>query len=105
METIHIAISVHNVAASVEDYSKRFAAEPCVIVPNEYALWRNKGVNFSIRQTNSAHGTLRHLGWEDSTAIAFTKETDVNGNAMAQADEIGNIWPSVDYLPSKIEQE
>lgn len=58
-------------------------------------------MNFSIRQTGEAHGTLRNLGWEDSTAKSFTKEVDVNGiewerfNAEMQLSEIRNIWPNL----------
>ena len=110
MKRIHIAISVQDIAASVEDYSKRFGCQPCVIVPNEYALWRTDSVNFSIRQTGERIGMLRHLGWEDSTASNFSKDIDVNGiewerfNASAQADEIRHIWSHIDYSSTTSEE-
>lgn len=106
MKRIHIAISVRDIAVSVEDYSNRFGCQPCVVVTNEYALWRTDRVNFSIRQTGGTIGALRHLGWEDSKATSFRKEIDVNGieweefDAEVQADEIKNIWPHVDYSPA-----
>ncbi|MFM6321971.1 MAG: hypothetical protein ACKPGT_36155 [Microcystis sp.] len=109
MKKIHIAISVNNIATSIEDYSKRFGCQPCVVVANEYALWRTDNVNFSIRQTGQPIGALRHLGWEDSTVTSFSKDVDTNGiewekfNAKAQADEIKNIWPHVFYSPAEEE--
>jgi hypothetical protein len=108
MKRIHIAISVNDIAASVEDYSKRLICQPCVVIPNEYALWRTDSVNFSIRQNGELFGTLRHLGWEESTAINFSKDIDVNGiewesfNSEAQADEIRHIWPYVNYSPTTV---
>ena len=99
MKKIHIAIGVKDVERSVEDYSLRLGKRPTVVIPNEYALWRTPQVNFSIRCDRKAAGTLRHLGWEDSTAAGFTKDTDLNGivwerfTAAQQADEINKIWP------------
>jgi hypothetical protein len=96
-------ISVQDIAASVEDYSQRLACQPCLIIADEYALWRTASVNFSIRQTQEAIGTIRHLGWEDDNADSFTKEIDVNGiewerfSAEVQAEEIRDIWPQIDY--------
>ncbi|MDY6784089.1 MAG: hypothetical protein SW833_16335 [Cyanobacteriota bacterium] len=107
MKKFHIALSVNNLAASIEDYSKRLGCQPCVAIANEYALWRTESVNFSIRQTGEASGTLRHLGWEDSQAVSFSKEVDINGieweefNARTQADEIEKIWPHVCYSPTE----
>ncbi len=50
-------------------------------------------------------GALRHLGWEDSDAISFSKDVDVNGiewerfHAEDQANEINDIWPQANYSP------
>jgi hypothetical protein len=105
MKRIHIAISVHNVAASVIDYSQRLGCQPCSMVDGEYALWRSETINFSIRQTGEALGALRHLGWEDSAANTFSKDVDINGiawerfKAEDQADEINHIWPQANYSP------
>jgi catechol 2,3-dioxygenase-like lactoylglutathione lyase family enzyme len=100
MRRIHIAIATHDIAATVEDYSKRFGLQPCVVVANEYALWRTESFNFSVRQdTRCQPGELRHLGWEDEAAQTFTSETDCNGilweqfAAHHQAAEIQEIWP------------
>ena len=99
---IHIALSVSDVEASVEDYSQRLATRPCVIVSGQYALWRTDTVNFSVRQSEPA-GVLRHLGFEDSTADAFTEEKDCNGltwehfSAQQQAEEVNDIWPETQY--------
>lgn len=99
MRRFHIALSVADVAESVIDYSRRLGADPAVVVPGEYALWRTEALNFSIRRTQERPGTLRHLGWEDAAAPGFTVQTDVNGLAwehfcpVAQAEEIGRQSP------------
>ncbi len=104
MKKIHIALSVENIASSVEDYSNRLECQPCVVIKDEYALWRTNTINFSIRKDMDAvPGSLRHMGWEDCSAGEFSQETDVNGlvwerfSAPQQADEINEIWPSTDY--------
>ncbi|HEY3486917.1 MAG TPA: hypothetical protein VGL10_02520 [Gammaproteobacteria bacterium] len=105
MKKIHIAIGVADIGAAVKDYSARLGCRPTLVVMNEYALWRTDTVNFSIRHAPDAAGTLRHLGWEDSTVTEFTQEKDVNGivwelfNAGLQADEIRETWPQVSYTP------
>ena len=107
MKRIHIAIATRDIAATVQDYSARLGIKPCVVVPGEYALWRNAFLNLSVRQDSSCSpGDLRHLGWEDETATAFTTETDCNGilwerfAAHHQATEINELWPDTDYVPS-----
>jgi len=106
MKKLHIAISTNKIDDTIRDYSERLGAPPCSFVAGEYALWRTETLNFSVRQDpNCATGTLRHLGWEDPTATAFTEDTDVNGivwerfAAQHQADEINEIWPEADYQP------
>lgn len=108
MQRLHLAISTDNIDGSVEDYSTRFGRTPDVVVEGEYALWRTATLNVSLRQDKScAPGSLRHLGWEDPDAEAFTLDTDVNGivwerfNAGQQADEINLTWPGTNYLPSR----
>ena len=106
MKRIHIAISTNRINDSIRDYSKRLGGEPCVVVDNEYALWRTDAINLSIRQDSSCRpGELRHLGWEDCAATKFSFETDVNGitwerfSGQLQADEINALWPQVAYQP------
>jgi hypothetical protein len=98
----HIAIAVTDIAEAVRDYSHRLGAAPTVVIADEYALWRTATLNFSIRRTQDAAGTLRHVGWEDPAAVGFTKETDVNGvvwerfTEKAQWEEIKQAWPTAD---------
>ena len=106
MKRIHIALGVADVEASAHDYSQRLGRQPDLVIPGEYALWRTETLNFSIRKVVSAEaGRLRHLGWEDPEATAFSVERDLNGilwerfTADQQADEILQIWPGTDYLP------
>ena len=104
MKKIHLAISTQDLAASIKDYSLRLDAEPDLVITDKYALWRTDTLNFSVRQdrTNSP-GSLRHLGWEDSSVSAMSEETDVNGvvwerfTAEQQIEEIRQIWSEVDY--------
>ncbi|MDX5445699.1 MAG: hypothetical protein LPJ87_06565 [Zoogloeaceae bacterium] len=106
MKNLHIAISTDKIAETVADYSQRLNAEPCLVIPGEYALWRTESLNLSIRQdAAAAPGSLRHLGWEDPEAPGFTQDTDVNGlvwerfNAQHQAEEINQLWPEAGYKP------
>jgi hypothetical protein len=106
MRRFHIALSVADIEASVPEYSRRLGCDPQIVVSNEYALWRTGTVNFSIRSVPASQaGALRHLGWEDPDAGAFSTETDVNGLLWErfapehQRDEILTIWPAAnDYL-------
>jgi hypothetical protein len=106
MRVLHLALSVSNVAQSIEDYSSRLRAAPVVVISGEYALWRTETLNLSIRKTSDSMGALRHLGWEDSAAVEFTTEIDCNGIAWEkfapfhQAQEINKIWPDTNYLPT-----
>ncbi|QEY32710.1 hypothetical protein EVJ50_11215 [Synechococcus sp. RSCCF101] len=106
MNKLHIALSTARLEESVADYTARLGAAPCVVIPNEYALWRTESLNVSIRQdTRCQPGQLRHLGWEDSEAQAFAEDRDVNGivwerfSAQQQADDINAIWPEAKYWP------
>lgn len=99
MKRIHVALSVDDLAASIRDYTLRLEAEPTVVIGDEYALWRTPHINLSLRRDGSASGALRHLGWEDSEALEFSAEEDVNGilwerfSADAQDAEIEENWP------------
>ena len=93
----HIAISVTDLEASIIDYSLRLECKPCVIVPNEYALWCTESLKFSIRCSDN-NSKLRHLGWEDNSAQEFSKDVDSNGitwerfTSNQQQQEIDFIW-------------
>src|SRR5690606_35818824 len=106
VKKLHIAISTDKIDQTVADYSNRLGADPCLIIPGEYALWRTDSLNVSIRQDSSSNsGLLRHLGWEDAEAAEFTQDVDVNGivwerfSASHQAKEINELWPEVGYQP------
>ncbi len=100
MRRLHIALGVADIAQTVEDYAERLQAQPSVVVPGEYALWRTPSLNFSVRRVPAEEvGQLRHLGWEDSQAEAFSQDTDCNGvvwerfNLSQQLDEVALTWP------------
>lgn len=104
MQRFHLAIATHNLAATITDYTNRLGCAPCVVVPDIYALWRTDTLNVSVRQDVQCRpGELRHLGWEDPTARAFTADTDCNGivwerfAAAQQAAEINDLWPQANY--------
>jgi catechol 2,3-dioxygenase-like lactoylglutathione lyase family enzyme len=99
----HIALGCADVEAAVADYRARLAADPVVVVPGEYALFRTAELNVSIRRDDAAaSGRLRHLGWEDPSSRAFAAERDALGivwerfSAAGQADEIEAAWPGTD---------
>jgi catechol 2,3-dioxygenase-like lactoylglutathione lyase family enzyme len=76
----HIAIATDDLEASVRDYTKRLGATPEVLVKGRYALWRTDILNLSISYGSGASpGTVRHIGFEDDSLSAFTREEDVNG--------------------------
>ena len=107
MKKLHLAISTSRIKETIADYSARFGSEPCSFVAGEYALWRTESLNVSVRHDPScAAGSLRHLGWEDSTATEFSQDVDVNGitwerfSAQHQADEINELWPEAKYQPT-----
>jgi catechol 2,3-dioxygenase-like lactoylglutathione lyase family enzyme len=100
MRRFHIALSVTDIEKSIAEYTERLRAKPVAIVPREYALWRTEALNFSIRRSEVGSEKLRHLGWEDDSAISFEMETDCNGivweqfSVAQQTEEIQTIWPS-----------
>ena len=104
MKKIHIAISVNNIAATVDDYTLRLGVEPVIVIDDEYALWRTDNLNLSIRyDKNCKSGALRHLGFEDPAANQFSTSIDVNDilwehfNAHQQQEEINHTWPQANY--------
>ena len=106
MTKFHLALNVRDIATSVRDYTTRFQQEPDLVIPGEYALWRTETLNISIRNTpEGGTGTLRHLGWECSEAVAFQAVSDSNCilweefTAEQQAREIEDIWPGTGYQP------
>lgn len=106
MKKLHIAISTDDIAGTVQDYSQRLSAHPCVVIDGEYALWRTDTLNVSVRRDTSIQkGTVRHLGWEDTTATGFTADVDINDitwerfTADQQAEEINDLWPGTHYRP------
>lgn len=100
---VHLAIAVRDIASSVAEYSQLLGAEPVLVIPDAYALWRTEILNFSIRQTPSQHGAVRHVGFEDPNTERFSETTDSNGlvwerfTAEQQAAEIKQHWPGTDY--------
>ncbi|MGH1540002.1 MAG: hypothetical protein ACRBHB_06250 [Arenicella sp.] len=107
MKKLHLAISTDDIASTVKDYTDRMGCKPCFVVPEQYALWRTESINLSVRNDQSCKpGQLRHLGWEDDNATAFTADKDVNGvlwecfNAQHQAEEIEQAWPGTAYKPA-----
>jgi hypothetical protein len=108
MKKLHLAIATNDIESSITDYSNRLGCRPCVVVPDEYALWRTNTINLSIRRDPTGKpGELRHLGWEDPEATEFSTSMDVNGiiwenfTAQQQADEIEIAWPGTHYMPSR----
>lgn len=99
MKKLHLALGVENIEKSVQDYTEKFQSEPCVVIKNEYALFRTETVNLSIRKVNKSQLGLRHLGWEDDEYESFSEEKDCNGitweffNKGAQIEEILKAWP------------
>ena len=90
MRTLHLALAVSNIEQSVADYTARLGVRPVLVVPDQYALWRTSTLNLSIRKTNEASGTMRHLGWEDTEATEFSNDTDCNGI----------VWENLQHLIS-----
>lgn len=106
MRVLHIALGVKCITDSIADYTQRLSAQPLVIVPGEYALWRTDVLNLSIRQiTRDEVPGLRHLGWEDPAISVYTETRDCNGilweefNAAQQLQEILELWPDAAVKP------
>jgi catechol 2,3-dioxygenase-like lactoylglutathione lyase family enzyme len=79
MKRFHIALAVADLQQSIDDYSARLGQAPHAVVSGVYAMWRTDLLNFSINQTPERAGQLRHLGFEDDSAVGFQKTRDVNG--------------------------
>ncbi|CAA0084861.1 Uncharacterised protein [BD1-7 clade bacterium] len=107
MNRLHIAISTEDIPATIADYTQRLGCAPCVVIDDQYALWRTPTLNLSVRNDpHCAPGSLRHLGFEDPSATSFSMDTDANGiiwehfNAQLQAEEIQDAWPGTTYQPT-----
>ena len=79
MKRFQIALAVASLEASIDDYSHRLGQPPTAVVPGRYAMWRTDLLNFSINEMPQKAGTLRHVGFEDDGAQAYSSSTDVNG--------------------------
>jgi len=98
MRRFHIALAVADLTASIRDYSARLGVEPTAVVAGKYAMWRTSQLNFSINEIPQRAGQLRHLGFEDSAAAAFSSDHDVNGiewelfSPKAQDEKIVEVY-------------
>lgn len=103
MPRVHLAFGVDDLDAAIEDYRRRLGADPVLVVPGAYALWRTELLNLSVRVSDDTG--FRHLGIEDENAPRLSSETDVAGvtwerfSAEQQAEEIRSLWPSANYRP------
>ena len=92
----HLAMAVHQLQPSVDDYTARLGQPPVALVPGRYALWRTPEINLSVSVTDPtvAAGSLRHVGFEDPAAVPGPRQTDVNGvqwEAFTAADQDAEI--------------
>ncbi len=63
MKKLHLALSTNDIASTVRDYTKRLGAEPVLVIPDKYALWRTDCLNLSVRNEPDGNpGELRHFG-------------------------------------------
>ena len=98
MRRFHIAIAVADLQVSIEDYRKRLGVAPTAVVPGKCALFRTEALNFSINEMPARAGQLRHLGFEDTAAGAFSSDHDVNGiewelfSPKAQDEKIVEVY-------------
>ena len=108
MKRIHVALAVSSLDDAVADTRHRLGVEPCVVVPDTYALFRTASVNLSLTVNAERAGQLRHLGVEDPQAEAFAAEPGPDGlvwerfTAEQQADEINTCWPQANYTPDRL---
>mgnify|MGYP001553336205 CR=1 FL=1 len=79
MKRFHIALAVADLEASIADYNARLGQPPSAVVPGRYAMWRTDLLNFSINPKPEQAGQLRHVGFEDDAAPAYSSSVDVNG--------------------------
>jgi catechol 2,3-dioxygenase-like lactoylglutathione lyase family enzyme len=99
----HVALAVRDFDEAIHDYTARLGAEPCCTVENTYALWRTPEVNLSISVNPERAGSLRHVGFEDSSAPAMTMDNDRNGvewehfSEAQQDEEIRSRWPNARF--------
>ena len=75
MKKLHPALSTKNLEATIADYTVRLGMPPCLVIPEEYVLWRSESLNLSVRYDSASVERLRHLGWEDPAAVEFSQDT------------------------------
>jgi len=99
MKRFQLAISNHDLDASVAESSRRLDCSPEIVVPDEYALWCCGALNLSVCvDLATSSRTLRHLGWEYPEAPALSRDTNINVivwealSAAQQASEIQQQW-------------
>ena len=106
MKRLHIALAVENLERSIEDYTHRLGRAPVAVSKGQYALWRTPEVNLSISEKPEEAGQLRHLGFEDPSALAMTVDYDLDGfmwerfTVEQQQGEIVKHYPDTEYLIS-----
>ena len=83
MKRFHVHVAVEDLAASVQFYSKLFAAEPTVLKP-DYAKWmlNDPLVNFAISSRSQAVG-VNHLGFQ----VDSDQELEALRGRLLRADE------------------
>jgi hypothetical protein len=102
---VHLAIAVESLERSIAEYTKLLGVAPALVIPGQYALWRNDLLNLSIRCSGESKGTVRHVGFERDDATKFEEYRDCNGllwetfNKHHQAEEIRSVWKDVSYHP------
>lgn len=102
---IHIAISVKDIKTSIKEYNNFLNCSPVLIIADEYALYRTKELNLSLRKTKDEPGVVRHLGFESDKHKGFSTFTDSNGvlwelfDKETQAKEINDYWTNAQYQP------
>ena len=104
MQKIHLALAVTNLSESITDYTERLESEPCLVIQNQYALWRTELLNLSITQTHHEKAGFRHLGWEDDQAKGFTSSEDTNGITWEHFDFSSQIKAIEQKWPDEIDQ-
>ena len=108
VKRIHVALAVSKLDDAIADTRNRLGVEPCVVVPDTYALFRTASANISLTENAKEAGQLRHLGIEDPEAVGFTAEPGPDGlvwerfTSEQQANEINTYWPQVNYTPEEL---
>lgn len=104
MKKFHISVSVEDFEESLSNYSSLLSAEPLVIVPNRYAMWKTDLLNFTIsKKEGQGGGTIRHIGFEQEGYERIFEHRDNNNitweffSQKAQIEEIKKRWPDAKF--------